>query len=187
MFQRPVQVVTDFEKSIMNALSQYAAGQSLVCCFFHFAANIRKRSTPIMTAIKRAAGENAAMLRLAEKTKRAVMMLPFLPAELIDPAIVAAIFGRWTAAYEDHRNDFDELRDHVLDNYVRPGARFPVRFWSVSGRRVRTNNAAESSHSRLNASVRVSGAVTLDMFLNAIEIEMRNTSREIAAACQPHG
>ena len=56
----------------------------------------------------------------------------------------------------------------------------------MSGRKTRTNNAAESSHASLNESVNVSGAVTLDMFLFAIELQMRNTAREIQAGCQPH-
>ena len=48
------------------------------------------------------------------------------------------------------------------------------------------NNAAESSHATLNASVRVSGAVSMDMFLFAVEKQMMKTKREIEAGCPSH-
>ena len=56
----------------------------------------------------------------------------------------------------------------------------------MSGRKVRTNNSAEIFRSRLNASLRVSGAVTLDLFLFAVEKQMLNTTREIDHGCKPH-
>ena len=56
----------------------------------------------------------------------------------------------------------------------------------MCGRATRTNNAAESSHAVVNASVRVSGAVSLDMFLFAIEGQMRHTRREIESGCPSH-
>ena len=56
----------------------------------------------------------------------------------------------------------------------------------MSGQKIRTNNAAESCHSRLNASIRVSGAVTLDMFLVSTETEMRKTTKEIQTGCKSH-
>ena len=56
----------------------------------------------------------------------------------------------------------------------------------MSGRKIRTNNAAESCHAQLNGSLRVSGAVTLDMFLLAIETQMASTIQEIGSGCEPH-
>ena len=56
----------------------------------------------------------------------------------------------------------------------------------MSGRKIRTNNAAESCHAQLNGSLRVSGAVTLDMFVFAIEQQMASTFKEIRAGCEPH-
>ena len=94
--------------------------------------------------------------------------------------------SRWDRAFPQRRGAFEKLRRHILRNYVGTSARFPVHLWSVSGRATRTNNAAESSHARPNASVRVSGEVSLDLFLFAIQTQMKNTSREIAAGCQPH-
>ena len=52
------------------------------CCFFHFTANVRKNSKPVMAAIKRTVGQNSVPLSFAEKTKRS-MMLPLMPEELI--------------------------------------------------------------------------------------------------------
>ena len=94
--------------------------------------------------------------------------------------------SRWDRAFPQRRGAFEKLRRHILRNYVGTSARFPVHLWSVSGRATRTNNAAESSHARLNASVRVSGEVSIDLFLFAIQTQMKNTSREIAAGCESH-
>ena len=63
---------------------------------------------------------------------------------------------------------------------------FQKELWCVCGRATRTNNAAESSHATLNASVRVSGDVSLDMFLFTIEKQMTNTTREIEQGCKSH-
>ena len=126
------------------------------------------------------------MIQAAIKAKRALMMLPLLPEELISTAVVDLVVGRWKRDFPNHNNALKPLRDYLVRNYVGPRALNPPRIWSVSGQKIRTNNAAESCHSRLNASIRVSGAVTLDMFLVAIETDMRNTSREIKAGCQSH-
>ena len=56
----------------------------------------------------------------------------------------------------------------------------------MCGRSIRTNNAAESSHAVLNTSVRVSGAVSLDMFLLAIEGQMSHTKKEVELGCPSH-
>ena len=114
------------------------------------------------------------------------MMLPLLPPDLITIEVVNMIFGRWSAAFPDRAADCAKLQGGALKNYVGPRARFPVELWCVCGRSIRTNNAAESSHAVLNASVRVSGAVSLDMFLFAIEGQMLHTRREIEAGCPSH-
>ena len=114
------------------------------------------------------------------------MMLPLLPIDLITVEVVQTIFGRWSAAFPGRAGDFTKLYRHVINNYIGPRARFPVKLWCVCGRSTRTNNAAESSHAVLNASVRVSGAVSLHVFLIAIERQMQNTAREIEAGCPSH-
>ena len=178
--------MVDFDLSFINAVHPFQAGRNITCCFFHFAANIKKKARPIIETIKKAVGQNTPEVRLAEKIKRAVMMLPLLPIDLITVEVVQIIFGRWSAAFPGRAGDFAKLHHHVMKNYVGPRARFHANLWCVSGRATRTNNAAESSHAVLNASVRVSGAVSLNMFLFAIERQMQNTTREIEAGCPSH-
>ena len=93
------------------------------------------------------------------------MMLPLVPEELLTTSVVDLVVARWDSAFPERRGLFEKLRRHILRNYVGTSARFPVHLWSVSGRATRTNNAAESSHARLNASVRVSCEVSIDLFL----------------------
>ena len=73
-----------------------------------------------------------------------------------------------------------------MRTYVGPNASFKKEIWCVCGQSIRTNNAAESSHAVLNSFVRVSGELSVDMFLFAIEKQMRNTTREIQAGCPSH-
>ena len=186
VFNRPVKVMSDFERPFINAVGQFTGGASIICCFFHFVANVRKQAQRHETLLKDAAGQNKEMIQAANRTKRALMMLPLLPEELISTAVVDLVVGRWKRDFPNHNNALKPLRDFLVRNYAGPRALYPPSIWSVSGRKIRTNNAAESCHSRLNASIRVSGAVTLDMFLVAIETEMRNTSREIKTGCKSH-
>ena len=135
--------------------------------------------------MKKTVGENWFETKLGEKTKRALMMLPLLPVDLITVEVVDLIIGRWKSAFQQ-RPDFDELRDYIVRTYVRPNASFKKEFWSVCGQSIRTNNAAENSHAVLNTYVRVRGEMSLDSFLFAIEQQMRNTKREIQAGCPSH-
>ena len=135
--------------------------------------------------MKKTVGENWFETKLGEKTKRALMMLPLLPVDLITVEVVDLIIGRWKSAFQQ-RPDFDELRDYIVRTYVGPNASFKKEIWCVCGKSIRTNNAAESSHAVLNTHVRVRGEISLDMFLFAIEKQMRNTSREIEAGCPSH-
>ena len=187
ILKRPVDVVMDFETAMINALGLHHPGAKVHCCFFHFTANVRKNSKSIMAAIKSAVGQNAEKRSFAENTKRSLMMLPLLQEELITTELVGELLARFDAAVPECAGAFGPLRDIIVRNYIRPNAKFPKCLWSVSGLKVRTNNAAESFHPRLNASLRVSGEVTLDMFLFAVEKQMLNTAREIDAGCHPHG
>ena len=186
ILNRPVRMMVDFELAFINAARPFDAGKNITGCFFHYVSNIKKKARAIIDMLKKNVGQNTPEVRLAEKIKRAIMMLPLLPLDLITIEVVNMIFGRWSAGFPDRAADFAKLHRHVLKNYVGPRARFPVELWCVCGRSIRTNNAAESSHAVLNASVRVSGAVSLDMFLFAIEGQMLHTRREIEAGCPSH-
>ena len=139
-----------------------------------------------MSRLAKAERQNAGITKLAEATKRAFMMLPLLPRELIGMDVVELIVKRWTDAFPRFRHAFDDLRRHLEEYYVGPHARFPPHLWSVSGRKIRTNNAAESSHTRLNAPLRQKRVVSIREFLRVIEADMHNVSKEIRAGCQPH-
>ena len=93
VFKRSVGLMVDFELSFINAVHPFQAGRNITCCFFHFVANIKKKARPIIETIKKAVGQNTPEVRLAEKIKRAVMMLPLLPIDLITVEVVQIIFG----------------------------------------------------------------------------------------------
>ena len=147
--------------------------------------NIKKRAKSVVDALKRSIGRNSLEVKLAEMTKRALMMLPLLPIEFITVEVVDFVAWRWRNSFPQ-RTDFDDLFIHLVRNYIGPNARFEPKIWCVCGCVTRTNNSAESSHASLNASIRVSGAVPLDMFLLAIEGQMKNTTREIQMGCPSH-
>ena len=147
--------------------------------------SIKKRAKSIVDALKKSNGRNSLEVKVAEMTKRALMMLPLLPIEFITAEVVNFVIWRWRNAFPQ-RTDFDDLLAHLLRNYVGPNARFAPTIWCVCGCVTRTNNSAESSHALLNTSIRVSGAVPFDMFLLAIEGQMKNTAREIQMGCPSH-
>ena len=186
VFNRPVRVMSNFERPFINAVGQFRGGASIICCFFHFVANVRKQAQKHEAKLIEAAGQNQEMIQAAYKVRRLLMMLPMPPEELIYTAVVDFVVGRWKKDFPNNNNALKPLRDYLVRNYVGPRSINPPCIWSVSGRKIRTNNAAESCHSRLNASIRVSGAVTLDTFLVAIETEMRKTTKEIKTGCKSH-
>ena len=117
-------------------------------------------------------------------------MLPFLPQELITNDVLALIVSAWADAVPRRRNAFNPLLKTIASTYVgtrRPDApprppRFPPSLWCVSGRRVRTNNAAESVHSTLNP--KVSGRLSVFNFLAIIEEAMAEANARVAAGCK---
>ena len=114
IFKRPVSLMIDFEQSFIKAIHPFEAGRTITCCFFHFIANIKKKARPIIEAIKRAEGKNSLQVKLAEKTKRAIMMLPLLPVEMITIEVVQTIFGRWSAAFPRCAGVFAKLCRHIV-------------------------------------------------------------------------
>ena len=177
--------MADFELSFHNAARFYESGRDLSCCFFHFVNSIKKRAKSIVDALKRSNGRNSLEVKLAEMTKRALMMLPLLPIEFIASEVVNFVVWRWRNTFTQ-RTDFDDLFTNLVRNYIGPNARFEPKIWCVCGCVTRTNNSVESSHALLNASIRVSGAVPLDMFLLAIEGQMKNTARQIQMGYPSH-
>ena len=60
-------------------------------------------------------------------------------------------------------------------------AAFPPELWSICRRKIRTNNAAESVHNRLNK--KTPDKVSVVQFLMIIEEEMRRTTTHISDGC----
>ena len=98
IFKRPVQIMMDFETAMINAVCECSTEAQILCCFFHFTSNVRKHSVKVMAAIKSSVGQNAENMSAAKKTKRALMMLPLLPEELITTDLVDALLARFDAA-----------------------------------------------------------------------------------------
>ena len=103
--------------------------------------NIKKRAKSVVDALKRSNGRNSLEVKLAEMTKRALMMLPLLPIEFITVEAVNLIAWRWRNAFPQ-RTDFDDLFIHLVRNYIGPNARFEPKIWCVCGCVTRTNNSA---------------------------------------------
>ena len=136
---------------------------------FHFVSNIKKAVTPIINSLKKLTGKRSPHVLQAEKLKRVLMMLPLLPIETITPENVYLLFRLMRPSCRERASDLDDLYSYIINTYVARNARFPKQIWCVCGQAIRTNNAVESSHATLNTFVRVNGAVSLDVFLFAIE------------------
>ena len=87
-FDRPVTVMCDFEDGFIRAVQGLFKSAKVKCCLFHFAQNIWKKASPILTKVKHAAGEKSETYRKALKTKRRFMMLALLPEELITSEVL---------------------------------------------------------------------------------------------------
>ena len=86
--------MVDFELAFINAAGQFMAGRNITCCFFHFVSNIKKHARPVIDKLKKTAGEDSFETKKGEQTKRALMMLPLLPVNLITVEVVELIILR---------------------------------------------------------------------------------------------
>ena len=150
IFNRAVRFMVDFERAFINAIQDYEAGNGIVCCQFHFTKNVRKRANQSIEEIKNRFGKTSKEARLSERIKRMFMMLPFVPESLIVPETVDTIIGFWEREFPGTTGVFDSFRDFILKVYVGQTASYKPNIWSVSGMRIRTNNAAESLNGRVN-------------------------------------
>ena len=190
IFRRPVTLMCDFEAPFIKAVQALYGSVRVKCCFFHFTKNIHTEGQPVVKDIERAVGQTSETYRMAQLTKRRLMLLPLLPEELAIPEVLGIIHCAWTDACPDHLHAFDELIARVIRTYIGipPGDPTPVRtrfhqsIWSVSGMSVRTNNGAESLHALLNAEVK--GKVSLYGFLSIIEGQMMRGRERIQTGCE---
>ena len=118
-FNRPVTIMCDFEEGFIKAVEELYASVKVKCCLFHFTQNIVRKAKEIITKTKRAEGNSSPVHKLAQKTKRRLMMMPFLPEEVIKPDVVDLIIAAWkTSAPDGLRDAFDELATTLLQTYT---------------------------------------------------------------------
>ena len=112
------------------------------------------------------------------------MMLPFVPETLVNREIVDDDLQLWEAEFPGTVVVFDRFRDYLSKMYVGSMATYKPHIRSVSGMRIRTNNAAESLHWRLNRTLRRDRKISCDQFQLAMQTQMANATREIRRGCE---
>ena len=142
-----------------------------------------------MTKIEHENGKMTEEYYKAQQTKRRLMMIPFLPVVLIRDDVLDAINDDWKEHCGCHGNEFHPVINLLKRTYTgwvkRDGkykeSSFPPELWSICGRKIRMNNAAESVHSRLNKKTR--HKISVVRFLMIIDEEMRRTTTRISEGC----
>ena len=149
------------------------------CCLFNFTQSVFRNSGDAVNAVKQAVGENGQKIQMAMKAIRRIMMLSFVPEELITPELVELIIASATDNTSELPKEVKAFQAYILRTYVgkpaigtRPAQRprYSPSLWCVSGMGSRTNNAAESVHSQLNPGV--SGKISVIRFIHLIEERM---------------
>ena len=191
IFNKPVRVVCDFELALIKTLARKYPQVTIKCCFFHYTKNVKENVTTLMRQIKRTNRKTSHEYKVAEKTKRRLMMLPLLPVGLIGEDVLTAINDEWKSVETYSGGEFLQTINYIRRTYIGyvksngvfKAAIFPPTLWNVCGLKTRTNNSAESVHNRLNK--KSGGGVSLFRFLMIIEGEMKRTMKRISEGCQP--
>ena len=95
IFDRPVRMICDFDVVFVTTVRRLFPSVKIKCCLFHFVKNIRNRTTKILTQIKHEKGKKSDEFVKAQQTKRRLMMIPFLPVELLCENVLKAIDNDW--------------------------------------------------------------------------------------------
>ena len=85
--------MVDFEIAFINDARDLEIPLNITCCFFHFVSSIKKHARPVIDRLKKTVGEDAMETNIGERTKRALMMLPLLPIDIITVEVVDIIIG----------------------------------------------------------------------------------------------
>ena len=117
------------------------------------------------------------------------MMLPLLPINMVTEDILMAIVDDWKNVKTYNGDEFMFVVKYVMKTGIgrvksdgnHQDAVFPPVLWNVFGQKIRTNNAAESVHSRLNK--KAAGRISLFRFLGIIEEGMRRTVDKMTRGC----
>ena len=156
--------------------------------FLSLRKNIRTNLRSLLLRIKRENGATSFEYKTAQFIKRCFMMLPLLPINMVTEDTLDAITDDWEKVQTCKGDEFESAVKYVKKIYVGyektdgnyHEAIFPRELWNVCGQKVRTNNTAESVHSRINK--KATGRISLFRFLGIIEEEMRR-----AVECMTHG
>ena len=188
IFNRRVQLVCDFEQAFIQTMQQRFPRVVIKCCFFHYVKNIRTKLRSLLLRIKRENGATSFEYKTAQLTKRRFMMLPLLPINLVTEDTLNAITDDWKNVQTCKGDEFAFVVKYMKKMYIGreksdgnyQDAIYPPDLWNVCGQKVRTNNTAESVHSRINK--KAAGRISLFRFLGIIEEEMRR-----AVCCMTRG
>ena len=85
----------DFEAAFITVVQTHFKSVRVKCCYFHYTKNLREKAQPIVKEVEKADREASKSARLAQVTKRRLMLLPLLPEELVTPEIVVLIIDEW--------------------------------------------------------------------------------------------
>ena len=142
----------------------------------------------LLLKIKRENGATSFEYKTARLTKRRFGMLPLLPINLVIEDTLNAITDDWKNVQTCKGDEFAFVVKYMKKMYIGreksdgnyQDAIYPPDLWNVCGQKVRTNNTAESVHSRINK--KAAGRISLFRFLGIIEEEMRR-----AVCCMTRG
>ena len=181
--------LSDFEIALVRTLQQKFPRVVIKCCYFHYVKNTRTKMRSLLLRIKREKGAASVEYKSAQQTKRRFMMLPLLPINMVTEDILMAIIDDWKNVKTYNGDEFMFVVKYVMKTYIgrvksdgnHQDAVFPPVLWNVCGQKIRTNNAAESVHSRLNK--KAAGRISLFRFLGIIEEEMKRTVDKMTRGC----
>lgn len=147
----PLYVISDYEKSLCNAISSFFTSATHKGCFFHFCQTIFRRiQTTGMLAIYKNKEVGGLFLRQC-------MLLGFLPSDRVR-SVYCNIKGR--LAIEDSKmSEFCNYFEKMFIGSTAKEASYPIQFWNVYESTLlkipRTTNFAERFNRTLNESVGV--------------------------------
>ena len=179
LFHRPVDIVVDFEKAVMNEMVDLVGEGRVHGCYFHFAQSMFRNLGKLTNAylrgkIKDGVDDDVIVFRLV----RCIMALPHLPLALVTQETVLDIRNAFKIKDRRTAGNVDVFdNDYLIRYYIEEGCPYPPRFWNVCGKHVRTNNSAESSHNFFNKQVR--GSLTPCHFIAIIQLRMNTRGKRL--------
>lgn len=137
----PKFIVSDFEKSIHNAVEFVWPGVSIIGCRFHLAQSWYRKLQKLGLASEYNSANNEVGQWL-----NYVFGLPFLHPNEVSDCFTLDLMG-----IQPNDNRVVEFSDYLVDTYINEEAMFPPNIWaSCTSSITRTTNCCESFHSKFN-------------------------------------